>query len=198
MKREWMTLWMIVTLVSLAAGGVSKALPLAGVVQGEDAAQEKKGSPATAPAKTQMVPPHYGVVDPSKHRKAPRSVGWAKNPLTVAAYEGDIERVRVLLKQKDLDVNSEIGGWSAMEAAAHGGYTEIVKLLIDAGADVKGRLGRKAIKYTILGGHKETARLLIKEGVEVKGEAKKDLVPLTIRNGHPEMLPILFEADKTP
>lgn len=155
--------------------------------------------PKTKPARRASsipgkAPPHYGVADSTTSRKSPPTVGWAKNPLAVAAYEGDLERVRALLED-GFEANSEIGGWSAMEAAANRGHTEIVKALIEAGADVKGRLGRKAMKHAILGGHKETARLLIKEGVDVKGDAKREFVPLAVRLGHPEMLEILHEAD---
>jgi hypothetical protein len=176
MKRQWVTLAMSVAWILVAACGVSETSALGAAVRGEDTTAQKDSGSTAAP------------------RKAGPNVGWAKNPLTVAAYEGDLERVRALVKS-GAAINDETGGWSAMEAAANGGYTEIVKALIGAGADVKGRLGRKAMKHAIVGGHKETARLLIKEGVDVKGDAKKEFVPLAIRSGHPEMLAVLHEAD---
>jgi hypothetical protein len=179
MKRQWVILAMTVAWILAAAYGVSETSVLGAAVRGEDVTAQKDSKPTAAPATS---------------RKAGPNVGWAKNPLTVAAYEGDLERVRALIKS-GAAINDETGGWSAMEAAANGGYSEIVKALIGAGADVKGRLGRKAMKHAIVGGHKETARLLIKEGVDVKGDAKKEFVPLAIRSGHPEMLAVLHEAD---
>ncbi len=179
MKKQRVTLAISVAWMLVAACAVNQIPALGAAVRGEGTTAQKDSGSTAAPAKS---------------RKAGPNVGWPKNPLTVAAYEGDLERVRALIKS-GAAINDETGGWSAMEAAANGGYTEIVKALIGAGADVKGSLGRKAMKHAILGGHKETARLLIKEGVDVKGDAKREFVPLAIRSGHPEMLAILHETD---
>ena len=181
MRWLWISSGVLLTLILVPANGASKDSPPAEATGGaETASQNESRSTPAAPAKS---------------RKAVPKAGWEGTPLTVAAYEGNLTKVRALLKG-GAEVNAETGGWSAMEAAASHGHTEVVKVLIEAGADVKGRLGRKALKQAILGGHSGTARALIASGVDVKGPAKNEFTPLAIRAGHPEMLAILHEADR--
>jgi ankyrin repeat protein len=120
---------------------------------------------------------------------------WRQSPLISAAYDGDLQKVRSLIESGS-DVNEVKGGWTAMEAAANGGHTQVMQELIKAGADAKGRDGRKAMKNAIVGGYVATVRALIAAGADVKGPAKAEFTPLAIRSGHPEMLKILYEADQ--
>lgn len=57
-------------------------------------------------------------------------------PLHRAAYQGDVEEVKNLLK-RGCDANArDIYGWTALHDAAMQGHGEIVMLLLEAGADV--------------------------------------------------------------
>lgn len=54
--------------------------------------------------------------------------------LTLAAAHGHVDTVQALLERK-ADVNAaDITGWAPIHAAAYGGKTEIVQLLLDHGA----------------------------------------------------------------
>lgn len=180
MEPLWKTLRVSVTLTALAVFGACMGSPIMAWVQDRVTFEQKvlRSMPRASAA----------------HRHATPKAAWEGTPLTVAAHEGNLEKVHSLLKG-GAEVNAETGGWSAMEAAASRGHNEVVEALIEAGADVKGRLGRKALKLAVVEGHSDTAKLLIKSGVEVRGPAKNEYIPLAIRAGHPEMLAILHSAD---
>ena len=56
---------------------------------------------------------------------------------------------------------------TALGLAAMQGHTEIVKVLIDAGADVTARSnGKTALGWAAMQGHKETAKALIAAGAD--------------------------------
>ncbi|TEY16074.1 hypothetical protein BOTCAL_2495g00010 [Botryotinia calthae] len=57
-------------------------------------------------------------------------------PLCIAATNGHIEVVRLLLETKSVNVNAtSVSGRSSIFRAAANGYEEIVRLLLNAGAD---------------------------------------------------------------
>ena len=74
--------------------------------------------------------------------------------LVEATYAGNTARVEQLLKQ-GADVNAEQkSGWTVLMDAAKEGHTEIVKVLIVAGADMT-KYGDTALMFAL--GHTETA-----------------------------------------
>ena len=87
-----------------------------------------------------------------------------------AVKDHDAAQVKQLIAQ-GVDVNElDSGGDAPLIIAAYNGYTEIVKLLLDAGADV-GALdpGMKAtaLHAASYAGHAEAAKLLIEGGIDI-------------------------------
>ena len=89
-----------------------------------------------------------------------------------AVFQGDLNKVKVLL-EKGADINSnDVGGNALHYAAAFGGNTELVKFLIDKGLDVnaKGTSGGTPLKDAAFSGHIEIVKLLIDEGADVNAK----------------------------
>ena len=55
-------------------------------------------------------------------------------PLFQACYDGNTPVAELLLISSDIDLNKVPQGWSLLRAARENNHTEIVQLLIDAGA----------------------------------------------------------------
>ncbi len=77
----------------------------------------------------------------------------------------------MLLAQPDIDVNiAHTGGETALFLAAHSGLCDVVKRLIEMGADVhkQNATGFTALMLAIDGGHPEIAKVLIEAGSVVR------------------------------
>jgi len=89
------------------------------------------------------------------------------NELIMAVKNGDVEKVQRLIEQS-ANVNAKReNGWTALRWAAFFGHKEIVKLLIQAGADVNAKeyeYGRTALYYAREEGHEEIVQLLLEAG----------------------------------
>jgi hypothetical protein len=100
--------------------------------------------------------------------------GCATTPLYDAAYEGNIKKVEVLLNN-GIDVNVKGGGGllndsNALDAASHMGHTDIVKLLLDRGANVNaahGNMGWTPLSSAAWRGHTDVIKLLIERGADI-------------------------------
>ncbi len=70
----------------------------------------------------------------------------AQMPLIAAAEAGDMGKVKALLKTQDINAQNREGQTALMEAACEG-HTEIVRLLLQAGADpnAQNREGQTAL-----------------------------------------------------
>jgi ankyrin repeat protein len=93
-------------------------------------------------------------------------------PLTLAAFFNHPEAVRLLL-ERGADVhqrarNEQIKVLPIHSAAANGGSVEIVRALLDAGADVNAQQpgGFRAIDAARQEGHEELERLLLERGAQ--------------------------------
>ena len=118
-------------------------------------------------------------------------------PLHIAACEGDMTAVKRLLKQ-DVDVN-EVGkkhDWRVINAAIRGGNIDIVKLLIENGADVFAKIdGANALFSAARYGHIHIAKLLIDEGVDVyaRHETGTTVLHSAAYGGHVDMAKFLLD-----
>ena len=92
-------------------------------------------------------------------------------PLTKAAGEGDIQTVRTLL-ESGVDVNEisyTIGNkLTALHWAAYKGRTDIVRILLDAGAEmnVKDAVGYTPLHYAAYHGYTGVVRILLDAGAD--------------------------------
>ena len=97
----------------------------------------------------------------------------AKVPeLHLAAYLGDMERLRKYL-QEEIDINSqEDFGSTALHAAANSGRKDIVEFLIGKGADVdpKDTWGLTPLYYAAIHNYEDIANLLLAKGADVNAK----------------------------
>ena len=113
--------------------------------------------------------------------------------LVEAVYSGNTARVEQLLRQ-GADVNVEQkNGWTVLMDAAKEGRTEIVEVLIEAGADMA-KYGDTALMFSLR--HTETAKALIEAGADVNAKHEDGFTPLLLaaRGGQAEMVRALIEA----
>ena len=122
-----------------------------------------------------------------------------------AARVGNTAKVGQLLKQ-GADVNTEDGAGTALMWAAGWGYTETVKVLIDAGANVNatGKHDHTALMMSagaavgaVRESHTETVKVLVEAGADVSAKQKdgKTALMFAAVNGHTEIVEILERAE---
>jgi ankyrin repeat protein len=100
------------------------------------------------------------------------TAGLESIQLIQAASIGNVDRVRSLLSGK---VNLDLDRGAAIGKAAAAGHTEIVKLLIQAGANVNlsDRSGFTPIASAAYAGYGEIVRLLIDAGADIQAPASE-------------------------
>ena len=96
--------------------------------------------------------------------------------LLCASYEGHTETVRYLVGLKkqgkpQVDVNLKCNdGWSALVSAVRQKHADVVEVLIDAGADIEGKVhdGRLPLHIASCGANVQIVKLLVKAGAGVR------------------------------
>jgi ankyrin repeat protein len=102
------------------------------------------------------------------------------SPLHVAAGEGDLGRVRALLKD-GADVNLETEEGTALHEAARGDHDAVAAALLEAGAEVDARRGEYAQTALFLAaaeGNLRVARVLVDDGADVNARTTLSEAPL--------------------
>jgi ankyrin repeat protein len=136
-------------------------------------------------------------------------------PLLAASYNGYVEIVKLLL-DKGADINAKSGdGYTALILASAYGhaksgyiilnknifaspnrYTEIVKLLLDKGADINERDSDNAtaLLRASQNGLMEVVKLLLNKGADVNVRNINDATPLMVAStgGHTEIVKLLL------
>lgn len=116
--------------------------------------------------------------------------------LIVAAGKGRDDIVQALLMDKAIDLNAkDEDGFSALMAAAGGGYTAIVQTLTNKGADVnaKNLNGETALMWATIFGHYDIVRILLAKGAEVnaKNVNGKTALGLAVMFGYDDIINLL-------
>ncbi|OLQ12301.1 Kinase D-interacting substrate of 220 kDa [Symbiodinium microadriaticum] len=121
------------------------------------------------------------------------------NALVAAASRGSMAEVESLLQlPQDPDLRDFWRGRTALFCACCEGHVEIVRLLLEAGANT----GAKSSGYTALifsskEGHIEIVRLLLEAGADLEAGEPDNCTPLIWASdeGHAEVVHLLLEAD---
>jgi len=124
------------------------------------------------------------------------------NPLCIvgATKSKDVQEVNRLIAS-GVDVDSEVGGWTALTLAGHGGLQEIACALLCAGADTNIRAfnGDTALHGAASWGHKEIIKQLLAAGADVEARGANGCTPLMLAaayavDGHQEVVSLLLSA----
>ena len=161
---------------------------------------------ATASLAPKLGEPVYRVMQPINEFMvggamwvAAKVTGKAKEepPLIEAIEESNFKRTQKLIA-KGADVNQQNSyGYSALFAAARSGDAKIVKLLLDAGANVNARSpAGSALARAAQQGHAEIVRLLLQAGADVEAKDGSGWTPLfsAAMNANSETVEILLKA----
>ena len=120
--------------------------------------------------------------------------------LFAAVRQGDVKFLKEHLDQPSLGARDRRGATLLMHAAAFGNV-EILKLLLDAGADVNARNDFDATALLWGARDPEKARLLIEHGANVNARSKQGRTPLmlaSLRPGGSETVALMLQKGADP
>jgi ankyrin repeat protein len=125
--------------------------------------------------------------------------------LMLAANAGDLEMVGMLLGRK-ADVNAtDSAGWGALmkgcyNAGLKRGFADVVKALIDAGADIEASIGYGVRPLMLAAGYGETAvvETLLQAGADVlaKNEGGYTALMMVKQKNYVDVINLLHEAEQ--
>ena len=114
-----------------------------------------------------------------------------------AAGDGDLEKVKVLLKDHPNLVSSrDTNGTTPLYGAAQWGHRDVVQLLLASKAEVdaKNLIGFTPLHAAAAAGHKDVAELLLASKAEVNAKAGDGATPLhaAALEGHRDVVELLL------
>ena len=134
---------------------------------------------------------------------APPPQQWPRGPtndLHKAAKDGSVKRAVALLSRgSSLDINQGTpDGFTALMVGAVRGYSSIVRILLNKGADtsVATDTGITALNFSAAHGHRDASALLIEAGADLQSRTSEGFTPLhqAAQNGHWEVVTALVNA----
>lgn len=112
-----------------------------------------------------------------------RTNAAGENALMMAAYQGLLPIVKLMVETYDVEVNKT--GWTALHYAATSGYDDIVKYLIDHAAyiDAESPNATTPLMMAAMGGHITTVKLLLDEGADMnlRNQQQMDVIDFAKR-----------------
>jgi ankyrin repeat protein len=129
-------------------------------------------------------------------QKAKQALDSCANPMAKVTIDID----------EDDDDNEENGDWNLLSLAAYKGSPDIVKMLLNTGADINARdeEGYTALMFAAHEGYIEIVRILLNAGADVnaRGENCPSAIDLAVEQCHTEIVKDLLQAgaviDKAP
>jgi ankyrin repeat protein/outer membrane protein assembly factor BamB len=121
-----------------------------------------------------------------------RDAIWDDSDLVLAADNGELEKVKTLLKRGAWADSRDILGGTALTSAAAKGHEEIVRLLLSSGAklDIGKQAGKRtAIEMAAYGGNARIAKMLLDAGAQPYEAAY-----MAIERGNGEVLKVFKDA----
>jgi ankyrin repeat protein len=118
-----------------------------------------------------------------------------------AAERGDVAGVRALLREKPRMVDETDGRTlSALHYAASEGHTEVVRVLLDGGANarVSALGGMTPLFLAAAGGHAETTKLLVERGADTNARSPWNPLRVAAGEGHLEVVRTLLSLGADP
>jgi TonB family protein len=116
------------------------------------------------------------------------------------AATGQVEPIRKMLSASGSSIvdASDDAGWTALMHAGSAGHDAVVRVLLDAGADVRlrNKAGETALHLAAQNGHTAVARLLLQAGADFAARDAEGRTPLfrAIEGGHAEIIALLHSA----
>jgi ankyrin repeat protein len=112
-----------------------------------------------------------------------------------AAYEGDAERVKELLKKGANPNTKDVFGRTPLHEAASEGSVDVVKLLLEHGADpnIQDEVGWTPLHSAALWGHDDVVKLLLVYGADPTVKDKDERTPLDLARagGHRKVVSVI-------
>ena len=116
---------------------------------------------------------HNTVFNAKVHKVTSLLAEMASSALPNAAWDGDLQKVRLLLNQ-GVDVDATDNGDTALMIASNLGHLKIVQLLLKKNAklDIKNKRGDTALTCASAEGHLEVVKALLNKNakVDIKNE----------------------------
>ena len=114
----------------------------------------------------------------------------------IAAYRGDLEKVRSYLEEgTGVNAKDEHGG-TPLHVAANSGEKEVIKLLISKGADLQAKdgFGNTPLHFAAMHGYEDAAKLLLPRDVNVNTKDQHGYTPLhwAATRGHKKLSELLI------
>lgn len=112
-----------------------------------------------------------------------RTNAAGENALMMAAYQGLLPLVKLMVETYDVEVNKT--GWTALHYAATNGHDDVVKYLLDHAAyiDAESPNATTPLMMAAMNGHITTVKLLLDEGADMnlRNQQKMDVIDFAKR-----------------